>query len=36
MMMRRLVLLMETEKPHKKYLNLLFFLELPWKKKDDS
>jgi hypothetical protein len=36
MMIRRRIQLMETEKLHKKYLNLFFFLEHPWKKKNDS
>jgi hypothetical protein len=29
-------MLIETEKLHKKHLNLIFFLELPWRKKNDS
>jgi hypothetical protein len=34
MMIRRRIQLME--KLHKKYLSLIFFLELPWRKKNDS
>jgi hypothetical protein len=33
MMIRHRIQLMETEKFHKKYLNLIFFLELSWKKR---
>jgi hypothetical protein len=36
MMIQRRVLLIETEKLHKKYLNFFFFLELPWRKKNNS
>jgi hypothetical protein len=34
MMIRHRIQLME--KLHKKYLNLIFSLELPWRKKNDS
>jgi hypothetical protein len=36
MMIRRRIQLMETKKLHKKHLNLIFFLEPPWEKKNDS
>jgi hypothetical protein len=36
MMIQRRVLLIKIEKLRKKYLNLFFFLELPWRKKNDS
>jgi hypothetical protein len=36
MMIRRRIQLIETEKLHKKYLNLIIFLKLPWRKMNDS